>query len=96
MELLGVFVARPWSALVVAGLMLVLWRWSRSKLAVAAALAWAAYAGYEYLMFARVLCTGECDIRVDLLLIYPLLLLLSVVAGAHSMIRGRSARRRAT
>jgi len=35
---------------------------------------WVAYAGYEYLMYARVLCSGECNIRVDLLLIYPLLL----------------------
>ncbi|MBC7601308.1 MAG: hypothetical protein H7255_01425 [Ramlibacter sp.] len=25
-------------------------------------------------MFARVLCSGECNIRVDLLVIYPVLL----------------------
>lgn len=37
-------------------------------------MAWAAYAVYEYLMYRRVLCSSECNIRVDLLLIYPLLL----------------------
>ena len=37
-------------------------------------LAWVAYGVYEYLMYRRVLCSGECNIRVDLLLIYPLLL----------------------
>lgn len=34
------------------------------------ALAWLAYALYEYLMLARVLCSGECNIRIDLLLIF--------------------------
>jgi hypothetical protein len=42
--------------------------------------AWGAYAVYELLMNARILCSGECNIRVDLLLIYPLLLALSVPA----------------
>lgn len=37
------------------------------------ALAWCLYAAYEYLMYKRVLCTGECNIRVDLLLLYPVL-----------------------
>jgi hypothetical protein len=38
------------------------------------AIAWCVYAGYEFLMYRRVLCSGECNIRVDLLLLYPLLL----------------------
>jgi hypothetical protein len=38
------------------------------------ALGWCVYAVYEYLMYRRVLCSGECNIRVDLLLIYPVLL----------------------
>ena len=44
------------------------------------AVIWAAYAWYEYLMHTRVLCSGECNIRVDLLLIYPILLVLSGTA----------------
>ena len=39
---------------------------------------WALYAVYEYLMYTRVLCTGECNIRVDLMLIYPGLLGLTI------------------
>jgi hypothetical protein len=35
---------------------------------------WAAYAAYEFLMFRRVLCSGDCNIRIDLLLIYPALI----------------------
>lgn len=52
-----------------------------------AAVLWAAYGVYEYLMYARILCTGECNIRVDLLLIYPLLLLATIV-GICSSARG--------
>ena len=37
------------------------------------AMLWVAYAIYEYFMYTRVLCSGECNIRVDLLLIYPAL-----------------------
>lgn len=40
---------------------------------VIVAAAWLAYAGYEFLMYRRVLCSGECNIRVDLLLLFPLL-----------------------
>jgi hypothetical protein len=84
----------PWLALVIAGSLVFLWRWGRSWTAIVASAAWAGYAGYEYLMLMRVLCTGDCNIRVDLLLIYPALLLLSTVAVAHT-IWARVAKRRA-
>lgn len=45
-----------------------------------AALAWFFYIPYEYLMKFQILCSGECNIRVDLLLIYPILLLVSLIA----------------
>ena len=35
---------------------------------------WLSYSVYEYLMYKRVLCSGDCNIRVDLLLFYPLLI----------------------
>lgn len=38
------------------------------------AFGWLLYSVYEFLMYKRVLCTGECNIRVDLLLIYPVIL----------------------
>ncbi len=55
-----------------------LWKGVRARGALALAMAWALYGGYESLMYSRVLCSGECNIRVDLLLIYPVLLLTSV------------------
>ena len=50
------------------------WRNGRRREFLVLALLWLAYSGYEYLMYKRVLCSGECNIRVDLLLIYPALL----------------------
>lgn len=44
------------------------------------AFSWGVYAAYESLMLTRVLCSGECNIRVDLLLIYPFLLVVSIAA----------------
>jgi hypothetical protein len=80
-----ILIRHPWSALLVAGGCVALWWWSRSKVAFAAAIAWAGYAGYEYLMFARILCTGDCNIRVDILFVYPLLLLVSILAVAAGL-----------
>jgi len=49
-----------------------------------AGLLWVAYSIYETLMYTRVLCTGECNIRIDLLMIYPLLIVVSLLAtGLH-------------
>ena len=84
MDVLGIFTVYPWLALIVAACFGGLWWRFRSKVAFAVAVAWAVYCGYEYLMLTRVLCTGECNIRVDLLLIYPFLLLLSLLAVVNS------------
>jgi hypothetical protein len=46
------------------------------------AIAWVGYLAYESLYIPRN-CTGECNIRVDLLLIYPYLALLTVSAIAY-------------
>jgi hypothetical protein len=78
--MLGLFIQWPWLALVPAALLFALWRRSDRRVAAIAALAWAIYAPYEFAMKARWLCSGECDIRVDLLLLYPLLLVLTVTA----------------
>lgn len=50
------------------------WRLSRRKAFFVLSVLWLLYAVYEYFMYKRVLCSGECNIRVDLLLIYPALL----------------------
>lgn len=62
-------------ALVMALAFCVAWHVHRQRRLWGWAIAWLVYALYEYLMAARVLCTGECNIRVDLLLIFPSLAL---------------------
>jgi hypothetical protein len=88
--LFAIFIAYPLAALVVAMVFAILWRWRGRRAAAIAALAWGAYGVYEQLMKARILCSGECNIRVDLLLIYPLLLVVSI-AAIYKSIRGRTA-----
>ena len=85
------FITFPSLALVVGLVFFVVWRWRGAGSAMIAGLLWIIYGGYEYLMHARVLCSGECNIRVDLLAIYPFLILVSLVA-AWNTARGGVAR----
>ena len=73
-------IAYPWLALVPAGLLAALYGNSRRRVVLVAAGSWLCYFPYEWGMKLRILCSGECNIRVDLLLIYPLLLLVSLAA----------------
>ena len=68
-----------------------LWLGKRTPGALLAALGWLLYAPYEFLMHARVLCSGECNIRIDLMLLWPLLLFASLAVP----VRLRAARWRA-
>jgi len=78
--MMSVLILYPWLAGVAAACFAGLWWRRRQRMLAVAAAAWALYMVWEYLMYARVLCTGECNIRVDLLAIYPALLVLSVAA----------------
>jgi len=51
------------------------------------------YAAYEWLVQGRILCSGECDIRIDLLVLYPALLGLSCLAVVVGLVRARRAGR---
>jgi hypothetical protein len=85
----------PWLALIPALLFGTTYRLVRRPFVAVTALAWAAYALYEYGMQRRWLCSGECNIRVDLLLLYPLLVIMSVMASvmvARAIGRPRAAR----
>ncbi|MFO1315608.1 MAG: hypothetical protein U1F58_08375 [Burkholderiales bacterium] len=88
---MGILIAFPWGAFVIGATFALLWRWRRARAAAAAAVLWAAYGVYEYLMHARILCTGECNIRVDLLLVCPVLLAVSL-AAVWATVRARPAR----
>ncbi|HQR77295.1 MAG TPA: hypothetical protein PLR35_12800 [Burkholderiaceae bacterium] len=87
-NLLGAFIQWPWFALVPVAAFGVLYARSRAGSALAAALAWLGYLVYKYAMKLRWLCSGECNIRVDLLVLYPLLLLVSLIALWRGL-RGR-------
>jgi hypothetical protein len=87
MLVLGVLRQWPLAALLPAALFFVLAFRTRRGLVWGAAFFWAIYAIYEYLMSLGVLCPDECS-RVDLLVIDPFLLVLSVVA-LFSSLRGR-------
>jgi hypothetical protein len=76
----SIFVEYPALAAALGVLFLACYWMSRRPMIAAASVAWLVYSGYEAAMRLRWLCSGECNIRVDLLLIYPVLLVISVVA----------------
>ena len=87
-NLLAVFILQPALALLPAALFGWMYRCRRRAATLVAALAWLAYFIYEQAMQWRILCSGECNIRVDLLLFYPVLALLSLVAMVVHVRRG--------
>ncbi len=86
---MAIFIKYPFLAAIIGLLLLGL---GRRRIVVVVGVIWLLYAAYETSMQQRWLCSGECNIRVDLLLIYPLLLVASGAAGA-SVLRARRARK---
>ncbi len=86
-----VFIEAPWLAAVPA---VAFGFWARRRprpLLRAAAGAWLVYAAYESAMALRVFGSGEGNIRIDLFLIYPLLLALSGAATGAALGAARRA-----
>ena len=81
MELLGIFVAWPFLALIPALIFAWLFIAMRRLGVLVASVAWLAYFAYD-----------ECNIRVDLLLFYPILGFISALA-LYAYIRAIRARR---
>lgn len=72
------FIPHPWLAIFPALALGMFSFLSKSRLVLfGATLPWLLYSLYECLMKARVFCSGECNIRIDLFLIYPVLLLVT-------------------
>ena len=80
LRVMAILIAFPVLALAPAALFAILFFASRTRLTLITAMSWLAYVPYEYAMKLRLLCTGECNIRVDLLLIYTFLIALSLVS----------------
>jgi hypothetical protein len=79
------FIAYPAAAAVVGGLFLFFARRTPRRIGRGMGIAWLLYAAYETSMQQRWLCSGECNIRIDLFLIAPLLLLGSLVAVVRGL-----------
>jgi len=79
---MGIFIGHPWLAAVIGAILLGLGSRKGRRTAVGAGLLWLLYALYETGMRLSWLCSGECNIRVDLLLLYPLLLVATIAAVA--------------
>ena len=92
LQALAFFISWPLAALVPAALFFALFLFKRGSFSLIAAILWAVYAVYESLMKARVLCSGECNIRIDLLALYPLLLVVSIVALVELVVKRRKGR----
>jgi hypothetical protein len=94
-RIMATLIDYPLLALVVGGAFVGAWLWRRVRSAAIAGLLWFIYSGYEYLIFVRFLCSGDCSIRVDLLVIYPLLLVVSFVALWNTVRGGTTPAQRA-
>ena len=78
---MAILIEYPALAAAIGAVLLALGFRASRRVAVGAGSAWLLYGLYEFGMMRRWLCSGECNIRVDLLLIYPLLLIALVAAG---------------
>ena len=74
-------------ALVVAGMLFWLWRRSGRAIVLVAAIVWLAYPLWE---FALQIFAPEVNIRVDLLLFYPILLITGVLGIAFGLASRKS------
>jgi len=87
-----IFVEWPALACLPAVLCMALRPWAGRRLSAMGMWLWAAYALYEFGISRRWLCSGDCNIRVDLLLIYPVLALISLAVLITAGVRwGRAA-----
>ena len=91
---MAILIEWPLLALIPLALFLALFVWSQSRAAIVVSLLWGLYVPYELAMKHRILCSGECNIRVDLLVLYPFLIVTSVLAlvsAVRAGPRGRAA-----
>ena len=67
----------PWLALLGASVLALVWRSTRSRIALFATVLWVAYTGWEITVSED---RADANIRIDLLVIYPVLAVLTVLA----------------
>lgn len=85
-----IFIPAPFIAALPAVIFFVGYKKTQRIFVLVTAILWAIYLLYESAAKLRLICSGECNIRVDLLLMYPLLLIMSS-AAVVLMLKGRPA-----
>jgi hypothetical protein len=91
-QVITLIIQHPWIALLIGGALLGFALSSASKGAAWCALPWFLYCVYEYGMRLRLLCSGDCAIRIDILVIYPVLAALTLLGVILGLVK-RQARR---
>ena len=86
---MAVFIEHPLLAAVIGLLLVALGRSVHRGLAMTVGVMWLMYSLWEFAIKQRWLCRGDCDIRVDLIFIYPVLLVGSVAALVSLLIKPR-------
>ncbi|KND48087.1 MAG: hypothetical protein AB201_00605 [Parcubacteria bacterium C7867-006] len=79
-----IFIPHPYLALIPALVFGFIYFKNKNKIILWATVAWVVYAIYEELNLLKITCSGECNIRIDLFLIYPVLIVLSILAIVKS------------
>lgn len=74
-----IFTQFPYLAIPIGVLYFWIYQKAKLKIALLTGWCWCFYAVYEALMHFRILCSGECNIRVDLLVLYPVMIFLSFI-----------------
>ena len=90
---MAIFIEYPLLAGAIGLVLFCLGRWARRGVVVGVGVLWVLYALYETGMRKRWLCSGECNIRIDLLVIYPVLAVTLVVALISLALRQLKAHR---
>ena len=95
-RVIEIFIEHPLLAAAIGVLLVALGRIMHRGVATAGGVMWLVYSLYEFAIKQRWLCRGDCDIRADLLFIFPVLLIGSVaavvsllMAGAHGHTRSQ-------
>ena len=89
---MAIFVEYPLLAAAIGIVLFALGRRANRHVAAGVGVVWLFYSLYEFGMKQRWLCSGECNIRIDLLVIYPALLIALVAAGV-SLLRAAAGTR---
>jgi hypothetical protein len=83
---MAIFIEYPILAAALGLVLLGVGRLARRRVVLGVGVLWLLYAVYEFGNRQRWWCSGECNIRIDLLVIYPVLLL-GLAAAAVNLVR---------